>query len=94
MYCLLGLCDECIPRRVVKHDSANSVALLLYTPNYPMVEHHFTYICAFVITSSPEWSWGGMSVIKSNMAAIAIYYTKCLCMMTPRFYDCNPCVSV
>ena len=34
----------------------------------------------------------GMSVIKSNMAATAVYYTKFLCMVTPTFYDCNPCV--
>ena len=33
-----------------------------------------------------------MSVIKSNMAAIAIYYTKSECMVTQKFYDSNPCV--
>ena len=35
-----------------------------------------------------------MSVIKSNMAAIAVCYTKFWCMVTPKFYDCNPCVHV
>ena len=37
---------------------------------------------------------GDMSVIKSNMATIAVYYTKSGCMVTPKFYDCNPCVHV
>ena len=36
-------------------------------------------------------SYGGMSVIKSNMAAIAVWYTKFDAWW---FYDCNPCVYV
>ena len=35
-----------------------------------------------------------MSVIKSNMAAMAVYYTKFWCMVTPKFDDCNLCVCV
>ena len=34
----------------------------------------------------------GMILIKSNIAAITLYYTKC-CMVTPTVYDCNPCVN-
>ena len=37
---------------------------------------------------------GGMSVIKSKMALIAVYYTKFECMVTPKFYDSNPSVCV
>ena len=37
---------------------------------------------------------GCMSVIKSNIAAIAIYYTKLWCMVTPKFYDPNTCFCV
>ena len=35
-----------------------------------------------------------MSVIKSNTATIAVYYTDFLCMVTPKFCDCNPCACV
>ena len=35
-----------------------------------------------------------MSVIKSNMAAIAVCYTKFGRMMTPKFYDFHLCVCV
>ena len=36
-----------------------------------------------------------VTVNKSNMAAIAVYYTKFWCMVSPKVYDCNPsdCVS-
>ena len=33
-----------------------------------------------------------MIEIQFNMAAVAGYYTKFLCLVTPKFYDFNPCV--
>ena len=35
-----------------------------------------------------------MSENKSNMATIAVYYTKFGWMVTPKFYDCKPCSHV